>query len=90
MILTTFDLDEHVYDALKAGDNGFLLKDLSPEQLVAAVLTVSQGDALLSPSVTRRLIESFTAVAARRVGLPPFSASAPGVRWRSLSYWPLA
>ena len=61
VILTTFDLDEYVYDALKAGASGFLLKDLPPEQLAAAVLTVSQGDALLSPSVTRRLIESFTA-----------------------------
>jgi DNA-binding NarL/FixJ family response regulator len=70
VILTTFDLDEYVYDALKAGANGFLLKDLSPEQLVAAVLTVSQGDALLSPSVTRRLIESFTAVR-RPAGRPP-------------------
>ena len=70
VILTTFDLDEYVYDALKAGANGFLLKDLPPEQLAAAVLTVSQGDALLSPSVTRRLIESFTA-ANRPAGRPP-------------------
>ena len=59
-----------MYDALKAGANGFLLKDLPPEQLAAAVLTVSQGDALLSPSVTRRLIESFTA-ASRPAGRPP-------------------
>jgi len=70
VILTTFDLDEYVYDALKAGANGFLLKDLPPEQLAAAVLTVSQGDALLSPSVTRRLIEAFTA-ANRPAGRPP-------------------
>jgi DNA-binding NarL/FixJ family response regulator len=60
LILTTFDLDEYVYSALKAGASGFLLKDLPPEQLAAAVRTVSQGDALLSPAITRRLIESFT------------------------------
>ncbi len=60
LILTTFDLDEYVYDALRAGATGFLLKDLPPEQLVAAVRTAEQGDALLAPSVTRRLIEEFT------------------------------
>jgi DNA-binding NarL/FixJ family response regulator len=60
LILTTFDLDEYVYDALRAGATGFLLKDVPPEQLVAAVRTAHQGDALLAPSVTRRLIEEFT------------------------------
>ena len=60
LILTTFDLDEYVYDALRAGATGFLLKDTPPEQLVAAVRTVHNGDALLAPSVTRRLIEEFT------------------------------
>jgi DNA-binding NarL/FixJ family response regulator len=70
VILTTFDLDEYVYDALKAGASGFLRKDLPPEQLAAAVLTVSQGDTLLSPSVTRRLMKSFTA-ANRPAGRPP-------------------
>jgi DNA-binding NarL/FixJ family response regulator len=60
LILTTFDLDEYVYDALRAGATGFLLKDTPPEQLVAAVRTAYQGDALLAPSVTRRLIEEFT------------------------------
>jgi DNA-binding NarL/FixJ family response regulator len=59
LILTTFDLDEYVYDALEAGASGFLLKDVPPEQLVAGIRTVAAGDALLSPSVTRRLIESF-------------------------------
>ena len=59
LILTTFDLDEYVYDALRAGASGFLLKDTPPEQLAAAVRTVSQGDALLAPSITRRLIEQF-------------------------------
>jgi len=60
LILTTFDLDEYVYDALRAGATGFLLKDVPPEQLVAAVRTARDGDALLAPSVTRRLIEEFT------------------------------
>jgi DNA-binding NarL/FixJ family response regulator len=59
VILTTFDLDEHVYDALEAGASGFLLKDIEPERLVDAVRVVARGDALLSPSVTRRLISEF-------------------------------
>ena len=61
LILTTFDLDEYVYTALRAGASGFLLKDTPPEQLAAAVLTVNAGESLLSPSVTQRLIEAFTA-----------------------------
>jgi len=59
LMLTTFDLDEYVYDALRAGASGFLLKDVPPRQLAAAVRTVGEGDALLSPSITRRLIEEF-------------------------------
>ena len=59
IILTTFDLDEYVYAALTAGASGFLLKDTLPEQLVAAVRMVRSGDALLAPSITRRLIERF-------------------------------
>jgi DNA-binding NarL/FixJ family response regulator len=59
IILTTFDLDQYVYAALTAGASGFLLKDVSPEQLVAAVRMVRAGDALLAPSITRRLIERF-------------------------------
>ena len=59
LILTTFDLDEYVYEALRAGASGFLLKDRPPEELVAAVRVVASGDALLAPSVTRRLIEEF-------------------------------
>ena len=59
VILTTFDLDEYVYAALQAGASGFLLKDVTPEHLVGAVRTVSTGDALLSPSITRRLVERF-------------------------------
>jgi len=59
VILTTFDLDQYVYAALTAGASGFLLKDVSPEQLVATVRLVRAGDALLAPSITRRLIERF-------------------------------
>src|SRR6478735_5388487 len=62
LILTTFDLDEYIYRALRAGASGFVLKDDPPEQLIAAVRTVAGGDALLSPSVTRRVIEQFTRV----------------------------
>ena len=60
MILTTFDTDEHVFEALRAGASGFLLKDAPREQLVQAVRTVAAGEALLAPSVTRRLIEQFS------------------------------
>jgi len=56
---TTFDLDQYVYGALAAGASGFLLKDVTPEHLTAAVTLVSTGDALLSPSITRRLVERF-------------------------------
>ena len=59
LVLTTYDLDEYVFDALLAGASGFLLKDVSPEQLLAAIHVIAQGDSLLSPSITRRLIESF-------------------------------
>ena len=61
LILTTFDPDEYVYQALRAGASGFVLKDISPEGLVAAVRTVADGGALLDPSVTRRLIGRFAA-----------------------------
>jgi len=59
LILTTFDLDEYVYEALRAGASGFVLKDMPPEHLVAAIHTIANGEALLSPVITRRLIESF-------------------------------
>ncbi|WP_328614750.1 response regulator transcription factor [Amycolatopsis sp. NBC_00355] len=59
IILTTFDLDRYVYAALAAGASGFLLKDVTPEHLVAAVRTVRTGDALLAPVITRRLVERF-------------------------------
>jgi DNA-binding NarL/FixJ family response regulator len=59
VILTTFDLDEYVFDAVRAGASGFLLKDSPPEQLIAAIHVVAGGEALLAPSVTKRLIEQF-------------------------------
>jgi DNA-binding NarL/FixJ family response regulator len=59
LILTTFDLDEYVFGALRAGASGFLLKDTHPEELLAAVRVIAAGEALLAPSVTRRLIEQF-------------------------------
>jgi DNA-binding NarL/FixJ family response regulator len=59
LMLTTFDLDEYVYEALRAGASGFLLKDTPPEQLVSAIHVVAAGEALLSPSVTRRVISEF-------------------------------
>jgi len=63
LILTTFDLDEYVYEGLRAGASGFVLKDEPPEQLIAAVRTVAGGDALLSPTVTKRVIKQFTRAA---------------------------
>jgi DNA-binding NarL/FixJ family response regulator len=62
LILTTFDLDEYVYEALCAGASGFVLKDDPPEQLIAAVRTVAAGDALLSPAITKRVISQFTRI----------------------------
>ena len=61
IILTTFDLDQYVYEALAAGASGFLLKDVTPEHLVNAVRLVRSGDALLAPTITRRLVEKFAA-----------------------------
>ena len=62
LVLTTFDLDEYVYEALRAGASGFVLKDDPPEQLLAAIRTVAAGDALLSPAVTKRVIAQFTRI----------------------------
>jgi DNA-binding NarL/FixJ family response regulator len=70
LILTTFDLNEYVYEAMLAGASGFLLKDVPSDQLVAAIRTVAAGDALLAPTLTRRLIEHF-------VHRPPPDAAAP-------------
>jgi DNA-binding NarL/FixJ family response regulator len=70
LILTTFDLDEYVYEALRAGASGFMLKDTPPEQLVDAIRIVASGDALLSPTITRRVIAEF-------VKRPPESVRRP-------------
>jgi len=59
LILTTFDLDEYVYEALRVGASGFVLKDEPPEQLIAAIRTIAAGEALLSPSITKRVIKQF-------------------------------
>jgi DNA-binding NarL/FixJ family response regulator len=76
LILTTFDLDEYIYEALRAGASGFVLKDDPPEQLLAAIRTVAAGDALLSPSVTRRVISRFTKLPSRmpRTGFDELTA----------------
>src|SRR6516164_10521832 len=70
VILTTYDLDEYVFDALAAGASGFLLKDVPPEDLVQGVRHVAPGDALLAPSITRRLIAQFTRHRPARVSRP--------------------
>lgn len=67
LILTTFDLDEYVFEALRAGASGFLLKDTLPDELLSAIRVVADGEALLAPKVTRRLIEAF----ARQAAAPP-------------------
>jgi DNA-binding NarL/FixJ family response regulator len=69
LILTTFDLDEYVFDALRAGASGFLLKDTPAVELIAAIRVIAAGESLLAPSVTRRLIEEFTATT--RASPPP-------------------
>ena len=71
VMLTTFDMDEYVYDALKAGASGFMLKDVPPEQLVSGIRAVASGDALLAPSVTRRVIEEFVRRPPDSVRKPP-------------------
>ncbi len=70
LILTTFDVDEYVYEALRAGASGFLLKDVPPEQLCWAVRSVAAGDALIDPAVTRRLILRFASAARAGDGVP--------------------
>ncbi len=70
LMLTTFDLDEYVYDALRAGASGFLLKDVPAEQLVDGIRVIAQGDALLAPSVTKRLIHEFSRTGAAQRSAP--------------------
>jgi len=71
LMLTTFDLDEYVYESMKVGASGFLLKDAPRQQLIAAVRMVNQGDALLSPSITRRLVERYVTRPAPGSRRPP-------------------
>jgi DNA-binding NarL/FixJ family response regulator/class 3 adenylate cyclase len=71
VMLTTFDMDEYVYEALRAGASGFLLKDVPPEQLVVGIRSVASGDALLAPSITRRVIEEFVQRPPGAVRTPP-------------------
>ena len=78
VMLTTFDMDEYVYEALRAGASGFLLKDVPPEQLIAGIRAVASGDALLAPSVTRRVIEEF-------VRRPPDSVRTPPAKLADLT-----
>ena len=75
LMLTTFDIDDYVYDALEAGASGFLLKDALPEELVQAVRVIASGDALLAPSVTRRMIEHFSARRPRPAATRPALAA---------------
>jgi DNA-binding NarL/FixJ family response regulator len=74
LILTTFDLDELVYAALRAGASGFLLKDVPPEDLLAAIRVVAAGDALIAPSITRRLIAEFARLHTPPPAAPPAAA----------------
>lgn len=77
LMVTTFDLDQYIFDALRLGASGFLLKDTPPEELLTAIRVVAQGDALLAPSVTRRLIAEFTS--------RPAEFSSPGGRLDALT-----
>jgi len=78
LILTTFDLDEYVFDALRAGASGFLLKDVTAERLFEAVRVVAAGDALLAPAVTRRLISEFARLRPQTAAGIPDTAARPG------------
>jgi DNA-binding NarL/FixJ family response regulator len=71
LMLTTFDLDEYVYEAMKAGASGFLLKDAPRDELVSGVRTISRGEALLAPAITRRLIEAFVRKPPPNLARPP-------------------
>jgi DNA-binding NarL/FixJ family response regulator len=71
LMLTTFDLDEYVYDALRAGASGFLLKDVPADQLIAGIHVIAHGDALLAPTITRRLIHEFARSGPSPTGGPP-------------------
>jgi DNA-binding NarL/FixJ family response regulator len=85
VVLTTFDLDQHVYDALRAGASGFLVKDLPDHELVAGVRAAARGETVLAPSVTRRLIETYT----RRPPNPSRPPGADELTPRELEVWHL-
>ena len=85
IILTTFDLDEYVYEALVAGASGFLVKDIPDDQLVAGIRAAASGDTLLAPSVTRRLIESYT----RRPPVPSLPTGTSELTPREIEVWRL-
>ena len=85
LMLTTFDLDEYVYDALQAGASGFLLKDAPPEDLAAGIRVVAAGESLLAPSVTRRLIETFRHQRPHALQRPPQLAELTGRELQVLS-----
>ena len=88
VILTTFDLDEYVYGALRAGASGFLLKDAAPEEVLSAVRVVARGEALLAPSVTRRLIERFADLPAeRRTDARGVGDGSPSGNGKSWAWW---
>jgi DNA-binding NarL/FixJ family response regulator len=90
LILTTFDADEYVYEALRAGASGFLLKDATADQLVTAVRCLAAGDALIDPVITRRLISRFTLAARGPAGpraSPTSCASSPRGNWTSSAWW---
>ncbi len=84
LILTTFDLDEYAFSALRAGASGFLLKDVPPAELVGAIRTVARGDAVVSPRVTRRLLEEYSDklpdLSANGGGAPPAGTRTPHSR----------
>jgi DNA-binding NarL/FixJ family response regulator len=74
VVLTTFDLDDYVYEAIRAGASGFLLKSAPPQQLIAGIRTVMAGEALLAPEITRRLLDRFVARPPHTTGIPPHFA----------------
>jgi DNA-binding NarL/FixJ family response regulator len=84
LMLTTFDLDDYVYRALRAGASGFLLKDTAPEELLAAIRVLAAGDALLAPSITRRLIREFADRPGPGARTPPALLDALSVREREI------
>ena len=89
--MTTFDLDEHIIDALRAGASGFLVKDAPPEELIRAVRLIADGQALLAPSVTRRLLDlrgQDAASPCRPRRATPRWRRSPPASWRCSSWWP--